>query len=128
MKLPNFPTRAGHATMMKGIPCIGLMTVIALVGMGSPGFADETGLADIHTLVRVGHKICMADHFHNGTGTGASRKEALAAAISDWASFTTLEYGTSWGQFGLAASKGMACSKASQEWNCNIEARPCRRG
>jgi hypothetical protein len=114
--------------MIKGIPCIGLTTVIALVGMGSPGFADETALASIHPWVRVGHKICMADHFHNGTGKGASRKQALAAAVSDWASFTTLEYGSSWGQFSLAESKGMACSKASDEWSCELEARPCRRG
>src|SRR5262249_398368 len=107
--------------MMRRILCIGLVTASALVGLGTPGFADETGLAGIHSWVRVGRKICMADHFHNGSGKGASRKQAVAAAMHDWASFTSWEYGSSWGHYGLAEGKGAACSRASQEWNCDLQ-------
>jgi hypothetical protein len=113
--------------MMRGILCGGLLAVIALVSSGSASLADESGLAGIHTWVRVGHKICMADHFHNGNGKGASRRQAEAVAISDWASFTSFEYGSSWAHFVLAESKGVACSKTGPEWNCDLQARPCRR-
>jgi hypothetical protein len=113
--------------MMRGMLCVGPLAVIALVGISGAGLADESGLAGIHTWVRVGRKICMADHFHNGSGKGASRKQAEVAAISDWASFTSFEYGSSWGHFLLAESKGVACSKTGSEWNCDLEARPCRR-
>lgn len=89
--------------------------------------ADETGLVGLHTLKRSGNKICMADHFHSGSSSGRnSRKEAEAAAISDWQGFTAWEYGSIWGSFALAESKTISCSPSSG-WSCTVEARPCRR-
>ena len=104
---------------------------VALTALGfaiSPATAaDETGLVGLHTLKRSGNKICMADHFHSGSSAGRnSRKEAEAAAISDWAGFTAWEYGAAWGSFAMAESKTISCAPSSG-WGCTVEARPCRR-
>jgi hypothetical protein len=91
--------------------------------------ADDTGLASIHDWRREGGRVCMSDHFHDGAGTGDSRKAAEASAIGSWASFTILEYGTDWGSYQLSASKNMDCSeKGSKEWSCAVTARPCKGG
>ncbi len=101
-------------------------TLLACAGSIS-AVAQGSGLAGLHTQVRVGNKICFLDHYHNGSSSGRkSRKEAEAAAISDWASFTSWEYGSAWGQFGLAESKSISCSNVGG-WGCQLEARPCRR-
>ncbi|MFM9942441.1 MAG: hypothetical protein ACKVP7_23410 [Hyphomicrobiaceae bacterium] len=105
------------------------VAVVILIGAmfaGAAG-AQDSGLVGLHDKVRVGNKICMADHFHTGTSSGRnSRKEAEAAAMSDWAGFTAWEYGNAWGQPGMAESKGMSCAN-SGGWGCTFEARPCRR-
>jgi hypothetical protein len=87
--------------------------------------AEETGLASIHTWVKAGRKTCLADHFHNGSGNGATRALAERAAVQSWADFTAWEYGGSWGRYALAASKKMTCSR-DENWSCDLEARPCR--
>ncbi len=103
---------------------------IALLGgavLTSAARAQDSGLVGLHDKVRVGNKICMADHFHTGTSSGrASRKEAEAAAASDWSGFTAWEYGVHWGSFGMAESKQMSCSNVGG-WSCTVEARACRR-
>jgi hypothetical protein len=89
--------------------------------------ADETGLAAIHTWKKVGKKTCMLDHYHSGQGTGANRKAAEAAAIQSWASFTDLEYGSSWASFKIAERKSVKCSQdGSNSFSCQIEALACR--
>ena len=88
--------------------------------------ASAQGLADTHTQVRVGNKICMADHYHSGSSNGhPSRKAAEAAAISSWAGFTAWEYGSNWGHFALAESKRIVCQNVGG-WGCTLDARPCR--
>lgn len=89
--------------------------------------ANETGLASIHDWRREGGRTCMSDHFHYGSGKGPTRKKAEAAAISSWASFTDLEYGSSWARYSLAAGKAMSCLQSSESWNCDVRARPCKR-
>ena len=88
--------------------------------------SQETGLAEIHTWVKVGRKTCMLDHFHDGNGTGPTRAKAEAAAIRAWVEFTAWEYGNPWGRYTIAASKKMTCSRESASWRCGVEARPCR--
>lgn len=107
---------------------IGLSLTLALGAvLASPVAAQETGLSGLHAKVRVGNKICFADHYHNGSSSGhKTRKAAEAAAISDWAGFTSWEYGNAWGQFGMAESKSISCSNVGG-WGCQLEARPCRR-
>jgi len=105
---------------------IKLACAAALAGGFLISSASAQGLADMHTQVRVGNKICMADHFHAGSSNGQpSRKAAEAAAIASWSSFTAWEYGSNWGHFKLAESKKVVCENAGG-WACTIDARPCR--
>jgi hypothetical protein len=87
--------------------------------------AEETGLADIHSWVKTGRRTCLADHFHNGSGKGPTRAQAERAAVQSWVDFTAWEYGGSWGRYAIAGSKKMTCSH-SENWSCDVEARPCR--
>ena len=86
----------------------------------------ETGVAQIHTWVKVGRKTCMLDHYHDGAGNGASRVLAEKSAIVSWSEFTAWEYGTPWARYTNAVSKTMNCSQSSGGWTCQIQARPCR--
>jgi hypothetical protein len=104
-----------------------LTTAAAIMLLLPPGAASAQGLADMHAQKRVGKKICMVDHFHNGASSGEpSRKAAEAAAIRSWEGFTTWEYGGSWGSFKLAEGKSMNCGPAAGGWSCDTSARPCR--
>jgi len=91
-----------------------------------PVHAQETGLASIHTWVPVGRKTCMASHFHDGSGTGKTQKDAEREAIRVWESFTLWEYGTPWGRWTLAESKKTTCSRDTQSvFTCQVTSRPC---
>ena len=79
----------------------GVIALAASLGQGVPAQAGETGVASIHSWVKIGGKTCLVDHYHDGSGTGSSRASAQAAAIRSWAEFTTWEYGNSWGRYGL---------------------------
>lgn len=105
--------------------------VVALLLLWSTGLqAQETGLADTLHAQRVeGGRVCLSDHFHYGSSSNQpTRKQAEAEAISSWASFTDFEYGRSWADFRIAASRGMNCQQTGSGWSCNLEARPCKRG
>jgi hypothetical protein len=88
--------------------------------------AQETGVASIHSWVKVGRKTCMLDHFHDGNGNGKTKAQAEKAAITSWAEFTAWEYGPPWGRYSIAVSKSMKCSQDGGMWNCHVQARPCR--
>lgn len=88
--------------------------------------AQDSGLASMHTLRKEGGKLCMADHFHAGSGEGATKAKARMAAIRSWADFTDFEYGRAWARFGRAASVTTRYTKAETGWSATVEARPCR--
>jgi hypothetical protein len=93
-----------------------------------PASADETGLASMHDWVRIGRKVCYAEHTHYASSNGhRSKRAALNAAIKDWQEFTAFEYGTSWAYFRRASAKRRACSRQASGWSCSIQARPCKR-
>jgi hypothetical protein len=70
----------------------------------------------------------MSDHFHDGAGSGDSKKAAEAKAIASWADFTIFEYGTDWGSYALAGSKKMDCSETgAKSWSCSVTARACKK-
>jgi hypothetical protein len=99
---------------------------LALAALIAPAFADQTGMAEMHSLRREGGRTCMSDHFHSGTSSGQrSRAAATAAAIRSWADFTALEYGSDWARYGKAASRSMRCRSSADGWGCDLEARPC---
>jgi len=109
--------------------CVASAFALAFLAIGADKAAaqgSETGVASIHQWVKAGRKTCMLDHFHDGSGTGANRRQAEQAAISAWAEFTAWEYGDAWGRYSLAASKSMNCSQGSGSWSCSLQARPCR--
>jgi hypothetical protein len=114
----------GHF-MNKQLALIALM----MIGAASAAKADETGLASIHDIKgEKGSRVCMSDHYHDGSGNGTTRNEAEAAARSSWMSFTIFEYGTDWGSYTQAASPKMDCSSASPKtWSCSTSARPCKK-
>ena len=94
---------------------------------GAPSLADQTGLASMHALRREGGRLCMADHYHYGSGGPASSQGgAQREAIRSWADFTALEYGSDWAHYGRAASARLKCKRGSSGWYCDAEARPCR--
>lgn len=92
--------------------------------------AQETGLADsLHSQRVEGGRVCLSEHFHYGSSSNQpTRRQAEAEAISSWANFTDLEYGRSWSDYRIAASRGMNCQQSGSGWSCNVEARPCKRG
>ena len=100
---------------------------VAFCGLAWPVQAQETGLDSLHAQVRLGGRICMLDHYHNGSSSGqASRKQAEAVAIRAWAEFTVWEYGAPWGSWRLAETKRVSCGQAGGAWACTLEARPCK--
>jgi hypothetical protein len=106
-----------------------LLAAVMLVSLGAPARADETGLAGIHDWRSERGLTCLSDHFHDGAGSGETRKAAEARAIASWASFTILEYGTDWGSYSLAGSKKMECSETgAKSWSCATTARACKKG
>lgn len=111
---------------------IRIMTAIALSASVSVAASaapyQEEGLSGLHAKVRIGGKLCMADHSHQGQSEGAlTRRAAEAAAIRNWSAFTAWEYSGAWGNFQLAVAKSMSCSQSGNTWGCSVEARPCRR-
>ena len=76
--------------------------------------ADDTGLAYSHDLRKERGRLCMADHWHSGSGEGRTKAAARAAAIRSWADFTNFEYGTAWAHFSRAASQTTRYTKADQ--------------
>ncbi|MBY0226088.1 MAG: hypothetical protein K2Q28_09810 [Hyphomicrobium sp.] len=98
-----------------------------LVVASAPVAADDNGLAGtIHDLRRESGRLCQVDHWHYGSGVGATKKLAMADAVGSWQSFTALEYGSDWARFQKAASRNVSCSKSSDGVSCSIEGRPCR--
>jgi hypothetical protein len=107
-----------------GVSGLVLASSVLLAAAGVAN-AEETGIAGIHSWVKMGRKTCMLDHFHYGNGSGATRPQAERSAIQAWVDFTAWEYGSPWGRYSIAASKSMTCSR-SDGWSCDLEARPCR--
>lgn len=108
-----------------------LIAAIASVGvsaLASSAIAQGMGLEGLHDHRREGGKVCMVDHFHDGSGSGKTRKSAEADAARAWAEFTAWEYGGRWGSYGNAANKSMSCSASAGSWTCQTSARPCRAG
>ncbi len=89
--------------------------------------ADDTGLASMHDLRKERGRLCMADHWHSGSGEGRTKAAARAAAIRSWVDFTNFEYGTVWAHFSTAASQSTRYTKAASGWSAAVDARPCRR-
>ena len=111
--------------MNKQLALIAMM----MIGAAPAAKADDSGLASIHDIRNEkGSRVCMADHYHDASGTGKTRQEAEADARNSWVSFTIFEYGTDWGSYTLAASQKMECGNASaQVWSCAASARPCKK-
>jgi hypothetical protein len=97
-----------------------------LLGGVTAVLADDTGLAYSHDLRKEHGRLCMADHWHSGSGEGGTKAAARAAAIRSWADFTNFEYGTVWARFSLAASPTTRYTKAASGWSADVDARPCR--
>jgi hypothetical protein len=105
----------------------GVLVAVSAAWAPSPARADDTGVAGIHSWVKVGRKTCMLDHFHDGSGTGNSRKKAETAAKQSWTDFTAWEYGSDWARYSISESKQMNCSRnGASDWSCNTSSRPCR--
>jgi hypothetical protein len=110
--------------------CLTAAGAAVLIGLGlAPAsvLAQQTGLAGMHQWAPVGrNKTCLATHFHNGAGTGKTKKDAERAAIQSWEAFTSWEYGASWGRFALSESKTINCDRTTaSEYSCQVSSRPC---
>lgn len=107
-------------------PYFGPTGLLICLILASPSYGDETGMAQMHDLRREGGKLCQVDHYHYGSGSGSTRKAAMSSAITSWADFTALEYGSDWARFYRAANRASSCSNSGSEVTCSVEARPCR--
>lgn len=108
-----------------------VIACVTAAGLTAAGFsalaaADETGLAASHALRKEGGKTCFTDHYHSGSGDGATKDAARAVAARDWAGFVDFEYGSDWARFSRAASVSVKYTKAEKGWTAWIEARPCK--
>jgi len=110
--------------MRQGLGCASALALAML--SASTGMAQDTGLAGMHTWVRVGGRTCLLDHYHDGSGSGPTRAAAMHAAIGAWSDFTAFEYGSRWGSYRAAISKRMGCSGGPGNYSCSTSARPCR--
>jgi hypothetical protein len=122
----DWPLQRDECDMRKCVAGLCGLALLAMCTGNATAQGDETGVASIHEWVRVGRKKCLLDHFHDGNGAGATRREAERAAILAWTEFTAWEYGGIWGRYAIAASKRMDCSQGSGGWTCNVQARACR--
>jgi hypothetical protein len=103
-----------------------LVAAVAAVCSSAPAMADDTGFASSHTLRKEGGKLCFADHYHSGSGDGATKAAARVVAARDWAGFVDFEYGSDWARFSRASSVSVKYTKAEKGWTAWIEARPCK--
>lgn len=103
----------------------GLVAGITVAVM--PVFAEDSGLAIQHDLAREGGRLCMSNHGHGGSGNGASKPAARAAAIRSWIDFTNFEYGRAWASFSAAAGSSTRYTKEASGWSASVDARPCKR-
>jgi hypothetical protein len=110
--------------MRKGLCCAGALA-LALMTVDT-ATAQDTGLAGMHSWVRIGGRTCLLDHYHDGSGSGPTRASAMRAAIGAWSDFTAFEYGNRWGSYRAAISKRMGCSGGPGNYSCSTSARPCR--
>ena len=99
---------------------------LALTIVSGSALADDTGFASAHDLRKERGRTCMSDHYHQGGGSGSTKKAAQVDAIKSWQNFTAFEYGSDWARFSKAASKSMSCSASTSGVECNVEARACR--
>ena len=88
--------------MRKVFVCAGALALASMFVPGVGAEAQDSGLAGMHSWVRSGGRTCMADHYHDGSGTGRTRAQAQAAAIRAWVDFTAWEYGNRWGRYASA--------------------------
>ena len=98
----------------------------AVLASSGAVLAYETGVAVIHSSVKIGRKTCFVDHYHHGSGSGPTQSHARAAAVNSWVWPTALEYGSSWGDYRLAVGKRMKCTRSHAVWTCDTQARACR--
>src|SRR5262245_64054457 len=119
--------RIGGAGAMKGVIGVVGVGVLALGLATDAGAAQDEGigLAGIHAWVRVAGKTCMADHSHDGQGTGPTKAQAQAAAIRAWIDVTAWEYGRRWARWQISVSKSGSCSGPRGNVSCNVSSRPC---
>ncbi len=104
-----------------------LLASLGMICFGGMSVAAQ-GLTDLHDKVRVGNKICFSDHYHDGSSSGhKSRDAAEAAAVKTWQNFTAWEYGSAWGNFWIAANRGVKCDQSGGAWSCHVQAKACRR-
>ena len=100
--------------------------VLTPLAFCSGASADDTGFAYTHTLRKEGGRLCMADHYHSGSGTGHTKAAAQAAAARSWADFTNFEYGSAWARWSRAGGKSVRYTKEAAGWSADVDARPCR--
>ena len=112
--------------MRNGFYCAGALALGLILGSGDAAVAQDTGLAGMHTWVRVGGKTCLVDHFHDGSGSGPTRAAAQRGAMRAWSDFTAWEYGGRWGSYRASISKRMRCSGGPGNYSCETSSRPCR--
>jgi hypothetical protein len=105
------------------------IVVLPLMFAGGAAFADDSGLAQaLHEVRKVGGKLCLTDHYHDGSGSGANQELALRQAIRSWQSFTDLEYGSDWASYNNSVGKSVSCGRSMGEISCTISSRPCKGG
>ncbi len=101
--------------------------VVALTALAATAVrADDTGLASMHAFIKIGGKTCFDGHRHSGSGEGATKDKARAAAIKAWWEYTAGEYGSDWAHWGRSAAQKVSYGKAATGWSATVESTPCK--
>ena len=111
----------------------GAIVSAALVGsLGAATSTEAAGLDGLHSKVQIGNRLCMAGHTHHGAGQAwGTREKALASAAKSWGSFTALEYGAEWADFGQSSNQDISCwpsrlGHGPTHWTCSLTSSPCK--
>ncbi len=100
---------------------------VALATLAATGArADDTGLASMHAFIKIGGKTCFDGHRHSGSGEGATKDKARAAAIKSWWEYTAGEYGSDWAHWGRSAGQKVSYDKSASGWSSTVESTPCK--
>ncbi len=102
------------------------LACLMIAAVAAPASADQTGLAAMHDMARVGGKMCMTDHTHYGSGQGANKAAAQKDAIGSWQSSRNSSTAATGHASARPSASASAALQSGSGVDCQVEARPCR--
>ena len=112
--------------VLRILKCGLLAAAVALPTMIYSGPADAISFGRVQPDGAICRMLFGKPHDHTGRGRGATQAEAMSKAVRRWSAFTRFEYGSRWGDWGIARRKMVECAPGKRGWRCKIEGQPCK--